>query len=128
MSWLQRLLVKRAGEEDLPEDIGPDPFPEADPEEDEIAEIDAIEAEPELPLPPTPPPRPVMHLTDEDFIRAADMLRVEVAALRAVAEIESNGRGFLPDLRPVVLYEAHIFGRLTGHKHPDFVEDRKSVV
>ena len=35
MSWLQRLLVKRAGEEDLPEDIGPDPFPEADPEEED---------------------------------------------------------------------------------------------
>lgn len=46
-----------------------------------------------------------------DFERAAKMLGVSVAAVAAVAEVESAGRGFLPDGRPVILYERHIFYR-----------------
>jgi N-acetylmuramidase len=51
-------------------------------------------------------------LTGADFARAAQELNVEVAAIRAVAEVEAAGAGFLPDGRPSVLFEAHIF-----HKH-----------
>jgi N-acetylmuramidase len=48
-------------------------------------------------------------LTDADFARAAKELNVEVAAIHAVAEVEAAGAGFLPDGRPAILYEAHIF-------------------
>jgi hypothetical protein len=125
MSWLQRLLTRRAGEEELPADVGPDPYPDIESEEDEIAEIDAVEALFEQPLPePEPPPQPVLHLTDADFLRAANELKVEIAAIRAVAEVESNGRGFLPDKRPVILFEAHIYGRLTNHRHSNARDSR----
>ena len=48
-------------------------------------------------------------LTAADFARAAKNLNVEIAAIRAVAEVEAAGAGFLPDGRPAILYEAHIF-------------------
>ena len=48
-------------------------------------------------------------LTDEDFARAAKALNVEEAAVRAVAEVEAAGQGFIADGRPAILYEAHIF-------------------
>lgn len=55
-------------------------------------------------------------LTDADIARAAQLLGCEPAAVRAVAAVESAGSGFLPDGRPKVLFEAHIFSRLTGHR------------
>jgi hypothetical protein len=46
-----------------------------------------------------------------DFELAAATLRVPVAAIRAFAEVESRGTGFLPDDRPVILFERHVFRR-----------------
>lgn len=57
-----------------------------------------------------------MLLTDADFARAANLLGCEPAAIRAVASVESNGDGFHKDGRPKILFEAHIFSRLTGHR------------
>ncbi len=37
--------------------------------------------------------------------------------MRAVCDVESGGGGFLPDGRPKILFEAHIFGRLTHHQY-----------
>ncbi len=54
-------------------------------------------------------------LQDADFERAAKSIGCTVAAVRAVAEVESRG-GFLPDGRPKILFERHIFSRLTGRK------------
>lgn len=51
------------------------------------------------------------HLTDADLLRAADRLQVDLAAVRAVNEVESHGAGFLPDGRPVILYERHVMYR-----------------
>ncbi|MBN3816815.1 DUF3380 domain-containing protein, partial [Paraburkholderia sp. Se-20369] len=51
------------------------------------------------------------HLADADLQRAADQLQVDLAAVRAVNEVESHGAGFLPDGRPVILYERHIMYR-----------------
>jgi hypothetical protein len=56
-------------------------------------------------------------LTDADFVRAAQELNVEVAAIRAVAEVEAAGAGFLPDGRPSVLFEAHVFDKHTKGAH-----------
>jgi hypothetical protein len=65
-------------------------------------------------------------LTDADFARAAQELNVEVAAIRAVAEVEAAGSGFLPDGRPAILYEAHIFHGETKGKHAN-AKDRRGV-
>jgi hypothetical protein len=65
-------------------------------------------------------------LTDADFARAAKELNVEVAAIRAVAEVEAAGAGFLSDGRPAILYEAHIFHKHTKGKHAN-AKDRRGV-
>ncbi|QOK96347.1 DUF3380 domain-containing protein [Ralstonia pseudosolanacearum] len=51
------------------------------------------------------------HLSAADLQRAADTLGVPVAAVRAVNEVESLGSGFLPDGRPVILFERHVMYR-----------------
>lgn len=57
-------------------------------------------------------------LTAVDYDRAAATLGCEVAAIQAVAEIESGGRtGFLPDGRPKILFESHLFSKLTAKKY-----------
>ena len=63
-------------------------------------------------------------LTDRDFASAADLLGCEVAAIRAVADVESGrAGGFNPDGSPVTLFEGHIFHKQTGGRfdesHPD---------
>jgi len=55
-------------------------------------------------------------LEPQDIVAAANRLRCEPAAIWAVCDIESAGGGFLPDKRPKILFEAHIFGRLTHHR------------
>lgn len=52
-------------------------------------------------------------LTDNDFEVAAFLLECEVAAIKAVAEVESAGSGFLPDGRAKILFEGHIFYKYT---------------
>jgi len=57
-----------------------------------------------------------MPLTDADYKSAADELGCEVAAVKAVAAVESSGEPFLADGRPCILFEAHIFSRYTQCK------------
>ena len=67
---------------------------------------------PTLPTPPpTPPPATVSKtLTEADFIEVADDLGIELAAMKAVAEVEAGGSGFKGD-KPKILFEGHIFWR-----------------
>ena len=51
-------------------------------------------------------------LTQTDYQQAADILGCEVATIKAVTKIESNGGGFLPDGKVKILFEPHIFYRL----------------
>lgn len=51
--------------------------------------------------------------TPAEAERVADELGVPLAALLAVAEVESRGEPFLPCGRPQILFERHIFHRLT---------------
>lgn len=53
----------------------------------------------------------------DGYLRAAVALGVPEAAFRAVAAVEAVGSGFLKSGRPKILFEAHIFSRLTGHKY-----------
>jgi len=61
----------------------------------------------------------VRSISDAQWTRLANRLQVELAALRAVAEVESSGSGFLPapDRRPKILFEGHVFHRLTAGRH-----------
>jgi hypothetical protein len=64
------------------------------------------------------PPGAALALTMADFTAAAKQLGVEVAAIRAVAGVESGGStGFDAKKRPTLRYENHIFRQLTGHKY-----------
>ena len=62
-------------------------------------------------------------LEPRDVAAAATSLNCELAAIWAVCDVESAGGGFLPDKRPKMLFEAHVFGRLTQHRwdatHPN---------
>ncbi|MEY2944087.1 MAG: hypothetical protein RLY97_2101 [Pseudomonadota bacterium] len=53
-------------------------------------------------------------LTDADFERAAKKIGCSVAAVRAVAKVESNGGGYLADGRPKILFERHVFHKRTN--------------
>lgn len=88
---------------------------------------------------------PRLGLIDQDFAEVADALGCETAQIRAVWEVESGGGwftdvradilaldgpgGFLdgPDL-PKILFEAHVFDRLTGGRfrksHPNLSSAR----
>lgn len=55
--------------------------------------------------------------TDAPYVDAAAELGCELAAIKAVAEVESAGDPFLPDGRPKILFERHIFHRKTGGEY-----------
>jgi len=62
-------------------------------------------------------------LIQNDYINAAKELGCEVAAIKAVAEVESPGSGFLPSGEPKILFERHRFYKYTNgayaKSHPD---------
>lgn len=58
------------------------------------------------------------RLKQGDLNRIANEFGINVAAVKAIIEVEVGSRqtGFLPSGRPIVLFEAHWFGYLTGYK------------
>ncbi|MCC6559800.1 MAG: DUF3380 domain-containing protein, partial [Xanthomonadales bacterium] len=52
-------------------------------------------------------------ITPEQWQSLSERLEVSVPTLKAVAEVESAGSGFLSDGRPKILFEGHVFSRLT---------------
>ena len=50
-------------------------------------------------------------LTEQDYKDAAIMLQCDVPAVKAVAQVESQGDGFLSDGSPKILFEGHVFWR-----------------
>lgn len=62
-------------------------------------------------------------IAEADYERAADRLDCEVAAVKAVAKVESRGGGFLADKRPKILFESRWFHKLTSGQfdqtHPE---------
>ncbi|MBF0325973.1 MAG: N-acetylmuramidase family protein [Alphaproteobacteria bacterium] len=57
------------------------------------------------------------RLVADDIARAAKALECEEAVVRAVIKVESGGAGFLSDGRPKILFEAHLFAKLTKGRH-----------
>src|SRR6267142_882387 len=58
-------------------------------------------------------------LAPDDINKEARALGVEPAAIHAVCDVESAGSGFLPDKRPVILFESHSFHTLTEGAYDD---------
>jgi len=58
-------------------------------------------------------------LTEDDFLEAAILLGCDIAAVKAVCEVEAPKGGFLKSGEPTVLFEAHHFSRLTSHAYDD---------
>jgi len=56
-------------------------------------------------------------MLEQDWMEAAAKLGCEVAAIKAVAAVESPGSGFMTTGEPFILFEAHIFSRLTNHQY-----------
>ena len=52
---------------------------------------------------------PAKRLLAADVKAAAERLQAHPAALCAVLDVESRGEGFLPDGRPAILFERHVF-------------------
>ena len=50
-------------------------------------------------------------LKNQDLVNAAQHLDVPLASVYAVNEVESNGKGFLDNGKPVILFERHIMYR-----------------
>lgn len=48
-------------------------------------------------------------LREQDLKSAADRLELPLISIKTVNAVESNGCGFLPDGRPVILFERHVF-------------------
>lgn len=58
-------------------------------------------------------------LKPEHYVKAADMLAVPEAVVRAFVEVETRGSGFLRDGRPKILFERHWMYRLLQRKGID---------
>jgi len=50
-------------------------------------------------------------LSEKDLIDFAHLFSLELAAVKAVNEVESSGKGFLAEGRPRILFEGHVFWR-----------------
>ncbi|TFV95238.1 DUF3380 domain-containing protein [Oxalobacteraceae bacterium OM1] len=64
------------------------------------------------------------RLSEKVWSEVASDLQCEVNAVKAISKVESRGEGFDPSTRlPIILYERHVFHRLSGKKfsagHPD---------
>ncbi|MCD8435886.1 N-acetylmuramidase family protein [Tenacibaculum dicentrarchi] len=52
-----------------------------------------------------------------DYEIAAEIIGCDIATIKAVAEVESNGNGFNLDGSPKILFEGHWFHRMTFGKY-----------
>lgn len=62
-------------------------------------------------------------ITEQDYIDAANLLNCEVGAIKAVAEVESRGAGFLATGEPKILFERHVFSKRTNRAYDDVAPD-----
>jgi len=60
---------------------------------------------------------PGLPLSSAGFSAATAINAIEDAALWSVLSVETSGCGYLPDRRPKILFERHIFSRLTGGQY-----------
>lgn len=72
------------------------------------------------------------RLIDEDFTQVAELLGCEPAALKAVQQVETGGRGgFFSPGRPAILFERHIFWtqlKKRGSNPEDYVKGNENIL
>lgn len=72
------------------------------------------------------------RLTDEDFTQIAELLGCEPAALKAVQQVETGGRGgFFSPGKPAILFEGHIFWtqlKKRGSNPEDYVKGNENIL
>ena len=56
-------------------------------------------------------------LDDEGLHAALDLIKVDLPELWAVVSVETSGCGYLPSMRPQLLFERHVFSRETGGRY-----------
>lgn len=56
-------------------------------------------------------------LTPEGIARNAALIGCNIPAMKAVIAVEAAGAGFLADGRPKILFERHVFHRMTAGAH-----------
>lgn len=67
-------------------------------------------------------------LTSQDFTRAARVLGCDVPAIQAVAQVEAPRGAFQLDGLPTILFERHIFSRMTKGRFDRIVPDLSNPV
>lgn len=68
---------------------------------------------------------------DEDFRKCAEMLEVDIAAVRAVKEVECGSDGFFEPERPAILFEGHVFWNqlvAKGLNPEDYLEGNEDIL
>lgn len=63
------------------------------------------------------PPMSKPKLTKDDFCHTAKKLKCDVAAIKAVDQVESRGEGFYPNGFPTILFERHKFRAFTHGRY-----------
>src|SRR5262245_27969231 len=58
-------------------------------------------------------------LSSDGLAAVANNLSVSAPEIWTVMAVETSGCGYLPDRRPQILFERHIFHRLTGGQYDD---------
>lgn len=58
-----------------------------------------------------------LALSADGLAAVCKLLATGAAEVSAVISVETHGAGFLPDRRPQILYERHVFARLTEGKY-----------
>lgn len=67
-----------------------------------------------------------IFLGEQDLVDFSKRYQVDLAAVKAVNEVESSGKGFFIDGRPKILFEGHVFWRqlkARGIKPEDFSDN-----
>ena|SRR5712691_5700196 len=70
-------------------------------------------------MPPLPFQGTASALSSQGLAEVASNLGVHAPEIWAVLAVETDGCGYLPDRRPQILYERHIFHRLTQGEFDD---------
>jgi hypothetical protein len=70
-------------------------------------------------MPPLPFQGTARALSSDGLAAVSQKLSVHSPEIWTVVAVETSGCGYLPDLRPQILFERHIFHRLTEGKYDD---------
>ena len=71
---------------------------------------------------------PRTKITEKDFEDAAKLLGCDVAAVKAIKEVESGKAPFLSSGFPTMLFEAHIFYKQLGNSVGQYIGSHKNII